>query len=102
VAVPPYTTVVAPIAEAEIDAALVWWARHRRAATDLLAHELERALRTIENVPQAGRRTRSRMFRDVRRLLLRGTGHHLYYQVNEARREIRVVYFRHARRRPLR
>jgi hypothetical protein len=39
--------------------------------------------------------------RDVRRLLLRSSGHHLYYQVVAARREIRVVYFRHARRRPV-
>ena len=56
----------------------------------------------IEQVPQAGRRTKSRLFRDVRRLLLRASGYHLYYQVIEARREIRVVYFRHARQRPLR
>jgi hypothetical protein len=97
-----YRTVVAPIAEVQIDAAIRWWSRHRRAAPDVLARELIAALGTIEYVPRAGRRTRSRLSRDVRRLLLRGTGYHLYYQVIESRREIRVVYFRHARRRPLR
>jgi plasmid stabilization system protein ParE len=97
----PYTTTLAPIAAAQIDAALLWWSRNRPAARTLLAGELEAALGTIEHVPQVGRQTRSRLFRDVRRLLLRGTHYHLYYQVIEARREVRIVYFRHARRRPL-
>ena len=96
-----YTTIVAPIAEAQIDAALLWWATNRAAARELLAREIDAAIETIEQVPQIGRRTRSRLFRDVRRLLLRGSGYHLYYQVSHERREIRVVYFRHARRRPL-
>ena len=96
-----YTTIVAPIAEAQIDAALLWWATNRAAARELLAREIEAAIETIAQVPQIGRRTRSRLFRDVRRLLLRGSGYHLYYQVSHERREIRVVYFRHARRRPL-
>ena len=97
----PFATILAPTAHAQIDSALLWWSRNRQAARHLLVQELEAALRTIELVPQVGRRTRSRLFRDVRRLLLRGTGYHLYYQVNDARREIRVVYFRHARRRPI-
>ena len=97
----PYTTVVAPRANAQIDAALRWWARNRRAAPHLLVRELEAALDTIEHVPQAGRRTRSRSFRNVRRLLLRGTSYHLYYQINEARRQVRIVHLRHGSRRPI-
>ena len=96
-----YTTIVAPIAEAQIGAARLWWARNRAGARELLAREIDAALGTIEQVPQVGRRTRSRLFRDVRRLLLRGSGYHLYYQVSHVRHEIRVVYFRHSRRRPL-
>lgn len=96
-----YTTIVAPIAEAQIDAALLWWARNRAGARDLLAREIDAAMEAIEQVPQIGRRTRSRLFRHVRRLLLRRSGYHLYYQVSHERRDIRVVYFRHARRRPL-
>ena|SRR5438128_8463486 len=96
-----YTVVFAPIAARQIDAALLWWSRNRPAAPDLLRRELEAVLRLIEDAPQAGRRTKSRLFRDVRRLLLRSSGHHLYYQIVAAPREIRVVYFRHARRRPV-
>jgi len=96
-----YTTVVAPIASAQIDAALRWWSRNRRDSRGALARELEVAIETIEHVPRVGRRVRSRHFKDVRRLLLRATGHHLYYQVNLTRRQIRIVYLRHARRRPV-
>ena len=96
-----YTTIVAPVAEVQIDAALLWWARNRVAGRELRAREIDAAIETIEQVPQVGRRTRSRLFRDVRRLLLRGSGYHLYYQVSHQRRQVRVVYFRHARRRPL-
>ena len=49
-----YTTVLAPIAEAQIDAALLWWARHRAAAREVLAREIEAAIETIEQVPQSG------------------------------------------------
>lgn len=100
-AAPIDTTIVAPIAEAQIEPALLWWARNRPGARELLAREIDAAIGAIEQVPQMGRRTRSRLFRDVRRLLLRGSGYHLYYQVRHERREIRVVYFRHSRRRPL-
>jgi plasmid stabilization system protein ParE len=94
-------TIFAPLAAAQIDAALIWWARNRAGAPELLAREIDAAVETIQLVPQMGRRTRSRLFRDVRRLLLRGSGYHLYYQVSHARSEIRVVYFRHGRRRPV-
>ena len=97
-----YTAIVAPIAEAQIDAALLWWARNRTGARDLLAREIDAAIGAIEQVPEMGRRTRSRLFRDVRRLFLRGSRYHLYYQVSHERGEVRAVYFRHARRRPLR
>jgi len=96
----PYTTILAPAAVAQIDAALRWWSRNRPAAPTLLARELEAVLRTIEQAPQVGRRTRSAQFGGVRRLLLRGSRYHVYYQVHEDLREIRIVYFRHARRRP--
>ena len=81
---PPYTVTVAPIAIAQIEAALLW-SRNRPASRDLLANEVNRTLALIEHVPQAGRRTTSKLFRDVRRLLLARSGYHLYYQVLEAR-----------------
>jgi plasmid stabilization system protein ParE len=67
----------------------------------VLARELEAAITMIEYVPQAGRRIKSRFFSDVRRLLLRQTGHHLFYQASDPTRQVRIVYLRHAERRPL-
>ena len=95
----PYTTILAPIAVAQIEAALRWWSHNRPAAPGLLARELEAVLRVIAHVPQVGRRTRSAQFRRVRRLLLRGSGYYIYYQVDDILRVIRIVYFRSARRR---
>jgi hypothetical protein len=34
--VPPYTVTIAPIANAQIEAALMWWNRNRRASRDVL------------------------------------------------------------------
>src|SRR5262245_56744471 len=48
-----------------IEAALLWWSRNRPASRELLANEVDRALALIEHVPQAGRRTTSKLFRDV-------------------------------------
>lgn len=90
---PPYAVTVAPIANAQIEAALLWWSRNRPASRGLLANEVDRGLALIEHVPQAGRRTTSTLFRDVRRLLLRRSGYHLYYQVLDAQHAVHVVYF---------
>jgi hypothetical protein len=98
----PYTIRYAPIAEAQIDAALLWWSRNRELAPDLLARELDQALDQIVLIPKAGRRARIRGRARVRRLLLRSSAYHLYYVIDEEEAEIQIVYFRHARRRPLR
>jgi plasmid stabilization system protein ParE len=89
------------MATAQIEAALLWWSRNQAASRGLVANELDRALELVEHVLQAGRRTTSKLLRDVRRLLLRRSGYHLYYQVLDARHAVHVVYFRHARRRPI-
>jgi hypothetical protein len=52
--VPPYTITVAPIAVAQIEAALLWGSRNRPASRDLLANEVDRALALIEHVPPGG------------------------------------------------
>ena len=96
----PYSVVVAPFALAEMQAALLWWARNRQGAPDLLLREIDAALSLVEHAPYAGRRVTSKLFRGVRRLLLRRTSYHLDFQIVESAREVRVVHFRHARRRP--
>lgn len=97
---PRYALVIAPIAETQIDAALLWWEQVR--ASSLLARELESTLAQLAFVPRSGRRVRLRGHASARRLLLQRTAYHIYYVVDDASREVRIVYFRHARRRPLR
>jgi hypothetical protein len=98
----PYTIRYAPIAETQIDAALLWWAHNRELGPDPLARELDRAIDQIALVPKAGTRARLRGQTSVRRLLLRGTSFHLYYAIDDDAAEVLIVYFRHARRRPVR
>ncbi len=96
-----YSVRYAPIADAQIDAALLWWRHNRDKAPDRLARELDDALEQIALVPTAGRRARLRQHTGVRRLLLRVCSYHLYYVIDQHAHEIQIVYFRHARRRPL-
>jgi plasmid stabilization system protein ParE len=91
----------APIAETQIDAALLWWGEQRDGAPGLLALEIAEALDRLAELPQVGRRAVLRGHPTARRLLLQRSGYHLYYVVLTAEREVRVVYFRHARRRGL-
>jgi plasmid stabilization system protein ParE len=98
---PPYKVRYAPIADAQIDAALLWWVHNRDKAPDRLARELDAALEQIALVPTAGRRARLRDQTGVRRLLLSVCAYHLYYVIDDDAHEVRIVYFRHARRRPL-
>jgi plasmid stabilization system protein ParE len=94
-----YTLRYAPIAEIQIEAALLWWSRNRPYAPGLLAREIEAGLDQLSLVPQTGRRVRLSGFPGARRLLLRRSGYHLYYVILEEEREVRLVWFRHARRR---
>lgn len=95
-----YSVVVAPFALAQMEAALLWWARNRHGAPDLLMREIDAAWSLLAHAPHAGRRVSSKHFKGVRRLLLRRAGYHVDYQVVEPAHEVRVVHFRHARRRP--
>ena len=97
----PYAVIVAPYAITQIEAALDWWERNRTDGRDLLAREIDAALRLIEHAPLAGRRAESKLFRGVRQLVLRRARYVLYYQLHEREHEVWVVHFRHARRRPL-
>lgn len=98
----PYTVRYAPIADVQIDAALLWWRANRPLAPGLLARELDEALDQIAAVPQSGRRVQLRGHSGARRLLLQRTKYNVYYLILEEEREVRIVYFRHARRRPMR
>ena len=81
--------------------AVKWWRSHRPAAPFLLIDEIGAALDLVAQEPAAGRRVVVPGHRNVRRLLLRATGYHLYYQVDVHAAVVRLLAFRHARRRPI-
>jgi plasmid stabilization system protein ParE len=83
-----------------MDTALVWWREHRAAAPELLFDEIDAVLELLARSPAAGRRVAMRGHDDVRRLLLPRSGYHLYYRVDFEAVIVRLVLFRHARRRP--
>lgn len=96
-----YRVLISPTAARQFEAAELWWRTNRPAAPRLLTVELATALLHISEQPSIGRRAESAMFKSVRVLLLRRSQYNVYYQVDEAAHEVHVVYFRHARRRPL-
>lgn len=61
-----------------------WWRSNREKAPDKFADELELAFRTIETLPGAGQRYPDPR-REVRRVFLRSTRHHVYYVEEEER-----------------
>jgi len=83
-------------AEVLADAASVWWHEHRRAAPTLFDRELLEALELLSEMPNIGAPYSVRP--RYRRLLLRRTGYHVYYRVDEAVGVIYVVSVWHTRR----
>jgi plasmid stabilization system protein ParE len=95
-----FKVIYAPRVAAQIDVAHTWWRRNRLAAPSVLVDELDAALDLLAQTPAAGRRVALRGYQRVRRLLLRRASYHLYYQVDIAGLEVRLLAFRHTRRRP--
>lgn len=73
------TVRIAAEAERHIDAIDVWWRIHRQAAPDLFLEALADALELIDRMPGVGRPWSSSTVPGVRRVLLHGTRHHVYY-----------------------
>lgn len=83
--------IVGPRAEAQALAADAWWRRNRDAAPDLFVTELDRALRRLANDPQAGRKYERHRVAGIRRLLLRRSRYHVYYQHDDAADQVHVL-----------
>jgi len=83
---PVFTT---PRAHRQILAIDAWWRENREKAPDKFADELALAFRTIGTLPGAGQRYPDPV-RDVRRVLMRSTRHHVYY-VEESDRVLVVA-----------
>lgn len=60
-----------------------WWQANRPSAPELFLEELAVAFEALVSVPLSGRVVRVRGLRGVRRVLLRSTRNHVYYQVQK-------------------
>jgi plasmid stabilization system protein ParE len=74
---------VSPTAERHVSMIDAWWQSNRPSAPDLFVEELAVAFDALLSVPLSGRMVRVRGLRGVRRLLLRATRTHVYYQVRK-------------------
>jgi plasmid stabilization system protein ParE len=90
------------VAQADIDAADAWWREHRDEKA-LFAIELEQATRTLETIPNSGRRVRTRgLGLNIRCITLPKTEKTLYYRVDSEKDQVEIlrVYGSRRRRRP--
>jgi plasmid stabilization system protein ParE len=62
-----------------------WWVEKRRAAPTMFLDELADAARQLRSNPEIGVVYARHRTGDVRRLLLSGSGHHLYYRYRRDR-----------------
>ena len=92
--------VVTARAKREILRIADWWTTERIQAPDLFQRELRAALELLRSLPNCGRRCEVPGFEGVRRLLLRRTGYHLYYEWDEGTRRIVLRAIRHTSRGP--
>ena len=73
---------LAPEAQAQVDAIDDWWRENRTAAPDLFFQELASTLGVLSRAPGLGRRYTHATVKSVRRVLMRSTRYHVYYVVH--------------------
>jgi plasmid stabilization system protein ParE len=89
----PATT--SPEADAQIRTIDDWWRENRPASPNLFFDELPR-IDLIAHAPNIGRLYRRSPIVGTRRVLLRGSHHHVYYVSGE--REVRILAVWHCER----
>jgi len=67
-----------------------WWIENRAAAPDLFVEELGAAIRKLGSLPRIGARYEASGAREMRRVLLPRTRHHVYYTVDDDARLVRI------------
>lgn len=82
--------IVSRRARSEIERVDRWWIENRPAAPDLFFNELRDAFDFIRRTPNGGLRYRNRQ--GVRRVLLRGSRYHVYYEIEPTRIAILSVW----------
>ncbi len=90
----PVTTT--PEADAQISSIDDWWRENRLASPNLFFDELSAAFELIARAPSIGRLYRRSPVVGTRRILLRGTRHHVYYVPSE--HDVRVIAVWHGER----
>jgi plasmid stabilization system protein ParE len=93
VSLPVRTT---PEADAHIREIDSWWRGNRPASPELFVEEPTATFDIVGHVPYIGRLYRQSPILNTRRVLLKGTGYHVYYVPLAA--EVRVLAVWHARR----
>jgi plasmid stabilization system protein ParE len=83
-------------ADAQVEEIDRWWHANREDSPDLFQQELSQGLALISQTPRLGVRYQEYPARNVRRVLLRVTGYHLYYLTRTD--VVWVVAVWHARR----
>ena len=78
-----FDVVVTPEAEFQIGSIHDWWTANRLAAPALFVEELSAGLDLLARAPLVGRSYPHQIVRGVRRLLLRSTRFHVYYQLTD-------------------
>jgi len=84
--------VVTPTAERHLVTIDGWWRRHREAAANLFIEEFAASVNLIQSMPLAGRRYGAAPIDGVRRVLLRSSRFHVYYQVRTSEIVILAVW----------
>ncbi|HEX3696063.1 MAG TPA: type II toxin-antitoxin system RelE/ParE family toxin [Polyangia bacterium] len=93
-----YSIIVAPSARQQAKRIAAWWEANREKAPILFAQELEAAFARVATAPTTVRVYRESKGRVIRRLLLPRTCHHLFFEVNEAKRQVQILAVWHTAR----
>jgi plasmid stabilization system protein ParE len=94
----PFRVIPTPLAADQIRRESRWWRRNRTKAPALFRDELRRAFALIAEYPDAGPIAEDISLPGVRRVLMAGTGHYVYYRPNLASKRIEVLAVWSARR----
>jgi plasmid stabilization system protein ParE len=82
---------VTPIARAQIEEALSWWAAHGAATAESLDEELGSAFRLIARVPRVGSIVSTFANKGVRCFQLRRSQYRVYYRLSTDERTVEVL-----------
>ena len=93
-----YRVELSPEALEQAQAIRAWWLENRPEAPDLFVDELGAAIRKLGILPRGGARYEATTLREMRRLMMPRTRHHVYYTVDDNSRLVRIHAIWHTSR----